>query len=102
MRAPQQLTYRVEQLPPVPAVLEFLVAEAQLDPAAAYSTFNMGAGFAVYCQAGAGEAVVAAASSVGLAASVSGTVQEGPRGVVLEPLGVTFSSEQLELSARRE
>ncbi|HEX5224383.1 MAG TPA: AIR synthase related protein [Solirubrobacteraceae bacterium] len=100
MRPPQALTYRIERLPPVPPVLDFLVAEAELDPATAYSTFNMGAGFAVYGAAGAGEAVVAAAAGVGLEAIVAGTVSEGPRSVVLEPIEVTFASEQLELSAR--
>ena len=98
MRPPHELTYRIERLPQVPTVLSFLVAEAQLDAAAAYSTFNMGAGYAVYCAAGAGETVVAAANSLGLDASVAGSVAEGPRSVVLEPIGVTFAGEQLELA----
>jgi phosphoribosylformylglycinamidine cyclo-ligase len=41
MRPPAQLRYRIERLPPVPEVLEFLVAEARLDPHAACATFNM-------------------------------------------------------------
>ena len=99
MRPPQELTYTIERLPPVPEVLELLVAEAGLDAAAAYSTFNMGAGFALYCAAGAGEAIVAAAGRLGHEAILAGHVQEGPRQVLLEPLGVRFASEQLELSA---
>ncbi len=99
MRAQRELTYRIERLPPVPPVLEFLVAQAGLDPAAAYSTFNMGSGFAVYCAAGAGEGVVADAAACGLGALVAGRVEEGPRRVVIEPAGVTFEGEQLELAA---
>jgi phosphoribosylformylglycinamidine cyclo-ligase len=99
MRPARELTYRVRALPPVPEVLAFLVEQAGLDPAAAHSTFNMGSGFAIYCAAGSGETVVAIAGELGLEALVGGVVEEGPRSVVLEPVGVSFSSEQLELSA---
>jgi phosphoribosylformylglycinamidine cyclo-ligase len=99
MRPPRPLTYRIERLPEVPAVLEFLVAEAQLDPAAAYSTFNMGSGYALYCQAGEGARIVRTAEALGLAALVAGRVEQGPRQVILEPVGVRFDSDQLELSA---
>jgi phosphoribosylformylglycinamidine cyclo-ligase len=99
MRPPRPLTYRIECLPPVPAVLAFLVAEASLDPSAAYSTFNMGSGYALYCSAGEGERIVRAAEALGLGAIVAGGVEEGPRQVILEPVGVRFTSDQLELSA---
>ncbi len=58
MRPQRELTYRIRALPPVPPVLAFLAAQAGLDPAAAHSTLNMGAGFAVYCRAGDGARVV--------------------------------------------
>ena len=97
MRRPQSLRYRVHELGPVPEVLAFLVAEAGLDARAAYSTFNMGAGYAVYCAAGAGAAVVEAAAAVGLRAWVAGVVEEGPREVVLEPVELRYRGEELEL-----
>jgi phosphoribosylformylglycinamidine cyclo-ligase len=59
----------------------------------------MGAGYALYCAAGEGAGAVAIAQRLGLAAFVAGQVEEGPRQVVLEPIGVRFASEQLELSA---
>ncbi len=99
MRPPAALTYRIERLPPVPAVLEFLVEEAGLDAQAAYSTFNMGSGYALYCAAGDGERVVAAATRLGLDALVAGRVEAGPRQVILEPIGVRFDGGQFELSA---
>ena len=99
MRPPRPLTYRIERLPEVPEVLSFLVAEAGLDPKAAYSTFNMGAGYALYCPAGEGERVIGAAASVGLGAFIAGHVEEGPRQVILEPADIRFESSQLELSA---
>jgi phosphoribosylformylglycinamidine cyclo-ligase len=98
MRRPAQLTYRIERLPPVPEVLGFLVGEAGLNDHDAYSTFNMGAGYALYCAAGAGAELVALAGEIGLDALVAGRVEQGPRRVVLEPLGVTFQSSELELA----
>ena len=99
MRPTRPLSYRIERLPQVPAVLDFLVNEAALSQSAAYSTFNMGVGFALYCPPGHGEAIVQAAGRLGLQAEVSGQVEEGPRQVVLEPVGVRYESDQLELSA---
>jgi phosphoribosylformylglycinamidine cyclo-ligase len=98
MRAQRELTYRIERLPPVPPVLEFLVEEAGLDAPAAFSTFNMGSGFAVYCRPGEAEAVVRSAAGLGLEGLVAGRVEQGPREVLLEPVGVRFGGEQLELA----
>jgi phosphoribosylformylglycinamidine cyclo-ligase len=100
MRAGKPLSYRVQRLPEVPEVLELLVAEAGLDARAAYSTFNMGSGLALYCRAGEGERIVAAASRQGLQALLAGRVEAGPRQVLIEPAGVSFAGEELELSAR--
>ncbi|HTB70983.1 MAG TPA: AIR synthase-related protein [Solirubrobacteraceae bacterium] len=98
MRPSAQLTYRIERLPPVPEVLRFLVAEAGLDAHAAYSTFNMGSGYALYCAAGAGEQAVRIARELGLDALVAGRVEEGPRRVIVEPVDVLYGSDELELS----
>lgn len=97
MRPSRQLRYRIERLPEVPEALSFLAEQAGLDAEAAHSTFNMGAGFAVYCQPGSGDAVVALAGDLGLRALVAGRVEEGAREVVIEPVGVRYSSDRLEL-----
>lgn len=99
MRPTRQLTYRITELPPVPEVLSFLVAEAGLAPHAAHSTFNMGSGFALYCGAGAGPSIVALAQELGLQAQLAGRVEQGPRRVILEPVDVCFEGDELELSA---
>ena len=86
----------------MPAVLEFLVAQAGLDGPEAYSTFNMGTGFALYCPAGEGPRIVAVAEDLGLVAMVAGRVEEGPRQVILEPVDVRFEGAQLELSVEQD
>ncbi len=99
MRPPRPLTYRITALPSVPEVLDFLVGEGALDAHAAFSTFNMGCGYAFYCAVGSGAEVVRLAEELGLEAVLAGRVEDGPRQVILEPVGVRYSSDELELSA---
>ena len=101
MRPRRELTYRVTELPKVPEVLEFLVEHTGMSPASAYSTFNMGCGFAVYCAAGGGEEVVRLAAQSGLSAHLAGTVENGPRRVVLSEIDVVFETGDLDLTPRR-
>jgi phosphoribosylformylglycinamidine cyclo-ligase len=101
MRPPAALSYRIERLPPVPVVLEFLVERAGLAADAAYSTFNMGAGYALYCAAGSGARVLEIASALGLDALLAGRVEQGPRQVILEPLDVVYAGGQYELSGQQ-
>jgi phosphoribosylformylglycinamidine cyclo-ligase len=98
MRPSRELTYRIERLPEVPRVLSFMVEQARMDAHAAYSTFNMGAGYALYGAAGAGQRIVALTQRLGLSAIVAGRVEEGPRQVILEPVGVNFTGEELALA----
>ena len=65
MRPRRELTYRISKLPQVPEVLTFMAEQAGMAPDAAYSTFNMGIAFAVYCGAGQGEDVVRLAGEHG-------------------------------------
>jgi phosphoribosylformylglycinamidine cyclo-ligase len=97
MRAGADLTYRIETLPEVPEVLTFLVGQLGMDAREAYGTFNMGCGFAVYCRGEAADEVAAIAQACGLGATIAGRVEEGPKKVVLEPLGVEFGKDDLQL-----
>jgi phosphoribosylformylglycinamidine cyclo-ligase len=97
MRSDRELTYRLAALPPVPAVLEWIRTTLELPDGEAYGTFNMGAGFALYCRPGEGVDVVAAAAATGHDAWVAGTVESGERCVILEPLGLRFASDELRL-----
>lgn len=98
MRPTKALTYRIERLPKVPPVLAFLAEQAEMDAQSAYSTFNMGSGYALYCAAGHGERIVAIAEGLGLEAMLAGGVEAGPRQVILEPVGVRFDGGRLALS----
>ncbi len=97
MRAPAQLTYVIDDLPPVPEVLAFLSEQAGIDAREAYGTFNMGAGFAVYMPAGEGQGVIDAAAARGMRAMIGGHVETGPRSVELTEPGFTYAGDELEL-----
>jgi phosphoribosylformylglycinamidine cyclo-ligase len=97
MRANRELTYRISELPPVPEVLAFVVGQLGLDARTAYGTFNMGTGFAVFVRPGAAGAVISAARECGFAALHGGGVEDGPRQVLLDPVGLSFMGEELQL-----
>jgi phosphoribosylformylglycinamidine cyclo-ligase len=97
MRHPQDLSYHLHTVPPVPAVLEFICREGGLDATESYGTFNMGAGFALFMAPADAQRAVAVAQSCGVAAWVAGSVQAGPKRVEIEPLGVSFEGDSLQL-----
>jgi phosphoribosylformylglycinamidine cyclo-ligase len=97
LRHPASHTYRVHTLPDVPAVLSFIQHHARQDDREAYSTLNMGAGFALFVAGSDAERTVAVAESIGVRAWVAGVVHEGPKRLLIEPLGIEFSDGDLQL-----
>ncbi|HUK01381.1 MAG TPA: AIR synthase related protein [Steroidobacteraceae bacterium] len=97
MRHPGAFSYRMQQLPPVPPVLDFLRRGAALDDREAYGTLNMGAGFALFVAASDAARVVRTAQASGIEAWVAGHVESGPRRVLIEPLGITYEADELAL-----
>lgn len=97
MRHPSALTYRITAVPERTAVLSFMQRECGLDDHEAYGTLNMGAGFALYVAADDAARTVEIASSLGVPAQVAGRVEQGPKRVVIEPLGVEFAGDELQL-----
>jgi phosphoribosylformylglycinamidine cyclo-ligase len=97
LRHPSALTYRITKVPPVPPVLAFIQQHAGQDDAEAYGTLNMGAGFALFVAAADAEATVAVARAQGVDAWVAGHVESGPKRLLIEPLGVSWGEDALQL-----
>ncbi|MDO8376695.1 MAG: AIR synthase-related protein [Aquabacterium sp.] len=97
LRHPGSFTYRIHTVPPVPAVLKFIQQHAQQDDREAYSTLNMGAGFAIFVPAADAERTVAIAQGLGIGARVAGQVEAGPKQLLIEPLGIRFGDDDLQL-----
>jgi phosphoribosylformylglycinamidine cyclo-ligase len=97
MRHPGAFSYRFHAVPPVPPVLTFIQRQAGQDDHEAYGTLNMGAGFALYVAAEEAERTAQVARDCGVDAWVAGVVEPGPKRVVIEPLGITFEGDELQL-----
>jgi len=97
LRHPKPLRYRVHTLPEVPVVLSFIQRHAQQDDREAYGTFNMGAGFALFVPSNQAQRCVAIAAEQGVAATVAGVVESGDKELLIEPLGLRFAADELQL-----
>ena len=97
LRHPAEWRYRIDTLGEVPAVLQFICAQAGLDARGAYGTFNMGAGFALFVAADAVDRTLEVAAGQGVRAWHAGHVEKGSKELVIEPLGITFAGEDLQL-----
>jgi len=97
LRHPGQFTYRIHTVPPVTPVLRFIQQHAQQDDREAYSTLNMGAGFALFMAAKDAQATVQIAQALGIGARVAGQVEAGAKQVLIEPLNIRFSDDDLQL-----
>ena len=97
LRHPATLTYRIHTVPPVTPVLKFIQEHARQDDREAYSTLNMGAGFALFVDAADAQRTVEIAKAQGIDAWVAGTVEAGAKQLLIEPLGIRFSDEDLQL-----
>src|SRR3954470_19350873 len=97
LRHPAQLTYRIDKLPPVPPVLKFIQHHAQHDDREAYSTLNMGAGFALFVKPEDAQRTVEVAQAAGVKAIIAGAVEAGPKRLLIEPLNIEFGDDSLQL-----
>lgn len=97
LRHPSAFTYVIDRVPAVPPVLRFIQQHAKQDDREAYGTLNMGAGFALFVAAQDAQRTVEVARAQGVEAIVAGRVEAGPKRLVIEPLGVTYGDDALQL-----
>ncbi len=97
LRHPAPFTYRIDSVPPVPPVLRFIRQHAALDDREAYGTLNMGAGFALFVADGDAARAVEVARGCGIDAWIAGRVERGAKRLVVQPLGIEFTGDELAL-----
>ena len=97
LRHPGRFTYRIHTVPAVPPVLKFIQHHAGHNDHEAYSTLNMGAGFALFVAPEHAERTVAVARELGIAALHAGRVEEGDKQLLIEPLGLRYGDDALQL-----
>jgi phosphoribosylformylglycinamidine cyclo-ligase len=97
LRHPGKFTYRIHTVPPVTPVLKFMQEHAKQDDREAYSTLNMGAGFAIFVPAADAARTVEVAKACGIDAWVAGSLEDGEKQLLIEPLNIRFSDDDLQL-----
>lgn len=97
LRHPGQFTYRIHTVPPVTPVLKFMQEHARQDDREAYSTLNMGAGFAIFVKAEDAARTVEVAKAQGIDAWVAGQIEAGAKQLLIEPLNIRFGDDDLQL-----
>lgn len=95
MRATQPFTYLIIQIPPTPEIFDFIQKHSNSSNQEMYSTFNMGAGFAIYLPANQIEKAQEIATAHNLKSWNAGIVQEGSKQVIIEPKNTSFAAESL-------
>ncbi len=97
MRRSEDWQYIITDLPPVPAVLNFIQQQSGLGDEEMYGNFNMGAGFAAFVAAKDVAATIKLAAEQQIMAYDVGFLQAGPKQVELRSIGVTFGGESLKV-----
>lgn len=97
MRANRDFTYLITQIPPIPQIFEFLKEHSGMDETQMYGTFNMGAGFAIYLPKDQVTKAETILSKHNLKSWDCGTVEDGPRKVIIKPKNIVFEGETLDL-----
>ncbi|MGA2496985.1 MAG: AIR synthase related protein [Tepidisphaeraceae bacterium] len=99
MRLAEPFVYRITHVPTPQPVFDFIARHGPVDPREMYATYNMGIGFAAYVGAKDAARCVELATREGYTACMGGVVKkQGVRKAVeIEPLGMTFEGETLQV-----
>lgn len=97
MRANREFTYSFTQIPPIPPVFEFIQQHSGSSDKEMYGTFNMGAGFAIIISENDVEMAQEIIKKHNLKSWNAGTVENGPRQVIIKPKEITFEGRTLSL-----
>jgi phosphoribosylformylglycinamidine cyclo-ligase len=97
MRAPQEFTYVIEQLPQVPVIFEFMAQHLNMSKEESFGTFNMGAGFAFFVKESHAQKALDVARDRSLPLVRSGSIERGEKRVILKNEQLTFSGSTLSI-----
>ena len=97
MRANREFTYIIDKVPKVQPLFEFIQQHSGNTISEMYGTFNMGAGFAIYLPVKQVQTAQKIAKKNGFKSLFAGSVQKGPRQVIIKPRNITFNSSSLDL-----
>ncbi len=97
MRYTKPFTYKIETVQEISPLFQFIKVKSGLPDSEMYATFNMGAGFALFVPAEHAEQIISRAQKHQIKAWIGGRVENGEKQVIIEPLGITYTSEDLDI-----
>jgi phosphoribosylformylglycinamidine cyclo-ligase len=97
MRAKQNFTYRMHDLPPAMPVFDFMQEHLDVGDADAemFGNYNMGAGYAIYVPQKEVESTIDICEQNEKKAWHAGNVEAGPKQLIIEPKNLVFSGASL-------
>lgn len=97
MRAKNSFTYEINDTGKIPNVFKILKKETQLSDKEMYSTFNMGAGFAVYADPEYSKQIIYLSQKNGVRAWIAGKVLKGKKQINIVPLKISYNADDLNI-----
>ncbi len=97
MRAKKPFTYVLEKITTPQSIFETIQKYSGSSQKEMYDTYNMGAGFALFVPEKQVKTVINIARKNKIKALDAGYIKKGPKQVVINPLGVTFSADDLNI-----
>ncbi len=97
MRANNEFTYIITELPPTPPIFEFIQEHSGNSDREMYGYFNMGAGFAIFLPADQADKAQEIIKKNNFESWNAGRVNSGEKKVIIEPKEIIFETSSLDL-----
>lgn len=97
MRSKKSLTYIIEKVLKPQPIFQEIQNQTKMNAAQMYGDFNMGVGFVIFAPSSEVDKIFSVAKLMKIKALDAGFVKEGSRKVTINPLGIEFSSESLQI-----
>lgn len=93
----EDLSYVIDRLPNLPQIFHFIKEITGRGWTEMYKTYNMGAFKALYLEPEYVDRVLQQALALGIRALDAGHVEKGSKRVVIDPLGIDYPAEELQI-----
>lgn len=97
IRAKRPFSYIIDKTPRPQPIFEMIQQVTGMSDAQMYSDFNMGAGFALFAPEKSTRKILQIAKKFRIPALDAGVVKEGPRKLIITPLGIEFAGDSLQI-----
>ncbi|MBI4036454.1 phosphoribosylformylglycinamidine cyclo-ligase [Candidatus Daviesbacteria bacterium] len=97
MRASKNFTYVIKKMPKPQPIFKLIQQYSSSSDFDMYGSYNMGVGFALFVPPKSVDKIITIGKKMSIPALDAGYVEKGPRKVVIEPLGIEFRGESLQI-----